>query len=77
VTVGSHVRVLALPMFLKPDLPADEWADLESMLGTVLPVVGLDEVGRAEVEQWWRGSDGLSRSHTLWLDSHEMERVDE
>ncbi len=26
MTVGSLVRLLALPMFLKPDLPADEWA---------------------------------------------------
>jgi hypothetical protein len=75
VTVGSQVRLLALPMFLKPDLPAEEWAALESMLDEVFQVIEIDEYGRAEVEKSWDCGDGVSRSHSLWLDAHEMERV--
>jgi len=74
VTVGSHVRLLALPPFLQPDLPAGERADLESVLGQVFQVIAIDECGGAEIEKWWDGGDGVSQSHTLWLDSHEMER---
>jgi hypothetical protein len=76
VTVGSHVRLLALPMVLKPDLPADEWVALESMLGEVFQVIEVDEYGRAEVEKWWDCGDGVSHSHSLWLDPHEMERAE-
>ena len=76
MTVGLQVRLLALPMFLKQDLPADEWAALESMLGEVFQVLEIDEYGRAEVEKRWDCGDGVTRSHSLWLDPHEMERVD-
>jgi hypothetical protein len=47
------------------------------MLGEVFEVAELDAYGRVEVEKWWSRGGGVSHSHTLWLDSHEMERVDE
>jgi hypothetical protein len=76
VSVGSRVRVLAVPVLLKRDLPADEWAAVESMLGEVFEVNEIDEWGQAWVQKWWGEGDGVKRSHSIGLDPHEMERVD-
>jgi hypothetical protein len=73
VTVGTRVRVLEIAPFLKRDLPDDEWMDLQSMVGEVFEVYEVDEDGAAWVEKVWDDGEGGSRSHSLALDSHEME----
>jgi hypothetical protein len=75
VTVGTKVRVLGISDSLRRDLPAEEWRDLKTMVGEVFEVYEIDEYGAAWVEKWWHDSDGQSHSHSLALDSHEMEVV--
>ena len=75
VGVGTRVRVLELPSFLKRDLPAEEWMDIQSMIGEVFEVYEIDEYGAAWVEKWWQVDDDGCHSHSLALAAHEMEVV--
>lgn len=76
VEVGTRVRLLEVPSFLKRDLPPEEWRELETMVGKVFEVYEIDEHGAAWIEKKWQDSDGESHSHSLALDSHEMEVVE-
>ncbi len=76
VSVGTHVRVLAIAPSLKASIPATEWSELQEMLGQVFPVREIDEWGQAWVEEWWYSEGETSFCHSLRLDSHEMEVVD-
>jgi hypothetical protein len=72
VTVGSHVRVLSIaPLDLSAE-PA-EVERVQSMLGQVFEVYEIDPYGRAWVEKWWHLSPDQSISHSLALESKEME----
>jgi hypothetical protein len=73
VTVGTRVRVLEIAPLLKRDLPADEWMDLQTMVGEVFEVYKVDESGTAWVEKTWGEVDRQSHTHSLALGSHEME----
>lgn len=75
VSVGTHVRVLVVPP-LDPDLEDEEVERVNSMLGEVFEVYEVDAYGRAWVEKWWCSGSGSSMSHSLALESNEMERVD-
>jgi len=75
VSVGTRVRVLKIASALKRELPADEWMDLQSMVGDVFEVYEIDEHGSAWVEKSWDEGNGQSRRHSLALDSDEMEVV--
>jgi hypothetical protein len=76
VEVGTKVRVLELPQFLKRDLPTEEWNDLVTMVGEVFVVYEIDQYGRAWVEKVWNTGDSESHRHSIALDSHEMEVCD-
>lgn len=76
VGLGTRVRVLEVAEFLRRDLPPDEWRDLKTMVGEVYEVNEIDEYGVAWVEKWWHHADGGRHSHSLALESHEMEVVD-
>ncbi len=73
---GTRVRVLEIAPSLQATLPANEWHELQEMLGQVLTVRQVDEWGQAWVEKWWYPADEESFCHSLRLDSHEMEVVD-
>jgi hypothetical protein len=75
VQVGTPVRVLEIASFLRRDLPAEEWQDLQSMVGEVFQVYEIDAYGSAWVEMVWGAQGGGSRSHSLALEAHEMEVV--
>ena len=75
VGVGTRVRVLGLAPFLKRDLPPSEWRELETMVGEIFEVYEIDEHGAAWVEKVWHDGDGEHHSHSLALESHEMEVV--
>lgn len=75
VTAGTRVRVLAIPP-LDPDMEEEEIARVNSMLGEEFEVYEVDEYGRAWVEKWWHLESDSSTSHSLALESNEMERVD-
>jgi hypothetical protein len=76
VRVGSSVRVLRVPEFLKRDLAPDEWARLESLIGHVFEVCEIDEYGCAWVEKWFDGPEGSRSSHSIGLEPDEMEVVE-
>ena len=73
---GTRVRILEIAHSLKTNLPADEWQELQEMLGQVFTVSGIDEWGQVWVEKWWNLPGEKSFCHSLRLDSHEMEVVD-
>ena len=76
VVVGTRVRVLEIAESLKARLPADEWQELEAMVGEVFEVYEIDEYGAAWVEKAWLNEAGdYSHDHSLALDAHEMEVV--
>ncbi len=76
VRVGMYVRVLEVDRALKKVIPPDEWRELEAMVGKVFRVCEIDEHGSAWVEtSLIRRPDGGTYSHSLALDSHEMEAV--
>ncbi len=77
VTVGSKIRVLELSgHFLEP-LPADEMAEIRSMIGQVFHVCDIDEQGCAWIaKDWYYPDAGHIVEHTLGLAPHEMEVVE-
>jgi hypothetical protein len=74
VRVGDFVRVVQIPDDVRPT--KDEAPLVESMLGEVFQVEDIDPLGCAEVTKWWRLDKGHSRSQSLNLAAHEMERVE-
>jgi hypothetical protein len=76
VSVGARVRVLSIPPF-DPDLGEDEVARVNSMLGEEFEVYDVDAYGRAWVEKWWHTGSDSATSHSLALESNDMERVGE
>ncbi|WLQ15673.1 hypothetical protein O5O45_07060 [Hahella aquimaris] len=75
VIVGSRVKVLEIDMSVTEGLSENEVIDIKSMLDDVLEVYEVDEYGRAWVEKWWDRGDGRSESHSLALESKQMEVV--
>jgi hypothetical protein len=76
VNVGTRVRVLEIAPSLRSTLPANEWQELQEMLGQVFVVYEIDEWGKPWVEKWWYPTGEESFCHSLSLDSHEMEVVE-
>jgi len=69
------VRVLAIAEFLARDLPPDEFAHLQTMLGMVFPVTEIDKWGGAWVELEVPVDANHFQSHSLSLAANEMELV--
>jgi hypothetical protein len=67
VLVDSRVRVVAIAAFLERDLPPEECECVRSMLGEVFEIYEIDEWGGAWVQY---------QSHSLSLESDEMELVE-
>lgn len=76
VSVGQWVRVVTLSGDWFDKLPANERAEVESMIGEIFLVEEIDEYGHPWVEKSWPDeSDGTCRSHSVALESDEMELV--
>ena len=75
VAVGTRVRVLQITPSLKDRLPANEWQELETMVGQVFEVCQLDEYGWAWVEKWFESDADGRFCHRLALAADEMEVV--
>ena len=68
------MRLLKLGDWARHRLPPDEIAELETMVGGVFEVRQIDEYDVAWIgKDWFRADGSLSFSHTLALDSDEME----
>src|SRR5262249_33208815 len=77
-TGGTRVRVLEVDRALRQAVPSGGWEELQAMVGGTFRVCEIDAHGAAWVEtSLLPHSDGGSHSHSLALDSHEMEVVSE
>lgn len=73
VEVGTTVQLLSLSGQWLDDLPADERADVLSMIGEVFTVEEIDEHGHPWVRKSWPNeAEGLCHSHSIALEQHEM-----
>ena len=76
VTVGARVRLVTLSGTWVENLPQEERADVTSMIGAVF-TIEIDEDGDVWVERRWNDGSGVSHGHSIRLDPHEMELVDD
>ena len=78
VSVGTRVRLLSLSGQWLEELPAEEKQDVLSMIGEVFEVEEIDEYGHPWVRKSWPNEDeGKCHSHSIALEPHEMELVDD
>lgn len=78
VQLGSRVRVLSLSGDWLDDLSIEDQQDVLSMVGEIFEVTELDEYGHPGITKWWRDEIAeTSRSHSVALDSQEIELVDD
>ncbi len=76
VRAGMRVRLLSLSGNWFEEIPPDEKSAVLSMIGEVFEVEEIDEYGHPWICKWWPGpSEQTSRSHSVALESHEIELV--
>ena len=76
VAVGSTVRLLSLSGQWLEDLPAEERFDVMSMVGEIFVVEEIDEYGHPWVRKSWLNEvEGECHSHSVVLEQHELEVV--
>lgn len=75
VAAGTIVRVLRVHEGDLVELEPLERERVLSMVGVELPVYEVDQWGRAWVEKWWSEGQDHSTSHSLALESVDMEVV--
>jgi len=75
VSEGAKVKLLSIPDSLLSVLPEDEVVDLKSMVGEIFEVYEIDEWGGVWVQKWFNENEEHSNSHSLSLESHEMQIV--
>ncbi len=72
--VGDRVRLLTLTGNWLDELPDDEIDDVRSMIGEVFEIEEIDEYGQPWIRKSWPEA-GRCHSHSIALESYEMERV--
>jgi hypothetical protein len=78
VQVGARVRLLCLSGKWLEELPVEEKQDVLSMIGKVFEVEKIDEYGCPWIRKLWPNEEeGMCHSHSIALESHEMELVDD
>ena len=76
VPIGARVRLLGLSGKWLEELPPAERRDVQSMIGEVFEVEEIDEYGHAWIRKAWPNEkEGTCYSHSIALDSGEMELV--
>ena len=76
VRVGARVRVLCLSGNWFDELPSNEKGDVISMIGEVFEIEEIDEHGHPWVRKTWPNEEqGTCHSHSIALESNEMELV--
>ena len=75
VFTGSKIRVLSIPLWLRSRLPADEWANLQSMVGEAFVIDEVDEYGQPWVSKDFEDEKDGKHSHSIALDKSEIELV--
>lgn len=78
VQLGAKVKLVALHGQLLQDLPAEEKSDVLSMIGEVFEIEEIDEYGQPWVRKSWPDeAEGRCHSHSIALESREMELVEQ
>lgn len=78
VRVGARVRLVSLSGRWLDELSPDEKRDVLSMIGEVFEVEEIDEHGHPWVRKSWPDEEeGTCHSHSIALESQEMEVVDD
>ena len=78
VNVGSRVRLISLSGEWFDSLPLDEKADVQSMIGEVFEIEEIDEYGHPWIRKSWSNEkEGTCNSHSIAVESQEIEVVDE
>ncbi|MCX7554880.1 hypothetical protein OS175_13450 [Marinicella sp. S1101] len=78
VSVGDKVRIVSLSGNWFDELPDDESDDVSSMIGEVFEIEEIDEYGQPWVSKSWPNmEEGKCHSHSIALESHEMEYINE
>ena len=78
VAVGARVRLLCLSGRWLEELPAEEKQDVLSMIGEIFEVEEIDEYGHPWIRKSWPNEEeGTCNSHSIALESCEMELADE
>jgi hypothetical protein len=77
VHVGSKVRLLALSGDWFESLPADEKADVQSMIGEVFEIEEIDIYGHPWIRKSWPNEvEGKCQSLSVALEPAEFESLD-
>ena len=78
VAIGARIRLLELSDRFLESLPADELEDVRSMFGMIFEVEEIDEYGQPWISKSWPNErEGTCHSHSIALESNEMELVDD
>lgn len=78
VRIGTRVRLLSLSGQWLEELPPEEKQDVLSMIGEIFEVEEIDEYGHPWIRKSWSNeAEGKCHSHSIALESHEMELVDD
>ena len=78
VRLGARVRLVSLSGQWLNDLPDDEKPYVMSMIGEIFEVQDIDKDGRPWVSKSWPDDEeGSCFGHTIALDPHEMELIDD
>ena len=77
VRVGDRIRLIGLSGRWLDELPPDEKQDVLSMIGEVFAIEEVDEYGHPWVRKSWpNNEEGKCHSHSIALESIEMELLD-
>jgi hypothetical protein len=78
VGVGARIRLIGLSGRWLDELPPDEKRDVFSMIGEVFAVEEIDEHGHPWIRKSWPNEEeGKCHSHSIALESQEMELLDD
>jgi hypothetical protein len=78
VEFGARVRIIGLSGKWLDELPPDEKRDVLSMIGEIFEIEEIDEHGHPWVRKSWLDEkEGRCHSHSIALESEEMELIDD
>ena len=75
VAVGDIVRIVALNADFIADFPGDEQPLIQSMVGQLFKIYGIDEFGQPWVSKEFHDERGQPQTHIIALDPEDMERL--
>ena len=75
VAVGDIVRIVKLSQEFIDHFPEPDQILIQSMVGQLFKIYGVDEYGQPWVNKEFHDETGRPQSHIIALDPDEMERI--